>query len=156
MIVLTRVDHRLLHGQVVFAWLRSVGADCVLVADDAVAGDQLRMSALRLAKPDGLKLVIKSIDDSASAIAKGATDKYKLLVICASVEGACRLAEQVPAITEIDLGGVKQEPGKRQLSEAVFLSDTEIDLLRQAEKRGVRVYAQMLPTDTQIDLSKLV
>ncbi|HAQ0803569.1 TPA: PTS sugar transporter subunit IIB, partial [Enterococcus faecium] len=28
MIVLTRVDHRLLHGQVAFSWTQTIGADC--------------------------------------------------------------------------------------------------------------------------------
>ena len=78
MIKLVRVDHRLLHGQVAFTWVKMIGTDCILIANDSVAKDELRMSALRMAKPDNTKLVIKSIEDSIKAIKSGATDKYNL------------------------------------------------------------------------------
>lgn len=68
MIVLTRIDHRLLHGQIAFLWVRNVGADCILIANDSLAKDDLRMSAIRMAKPSGVKLVMKSINDFIKSI----------------------------------------------------------------------------------------
>ena len=74
MIKLVRVDHRLLHGQVAFTWVKMIGTDCILIANDSVAKDELRMSALRMAKPDNTKLVIKSMEDSIKAIKSSSTD----------------------------------------------------------------------------------
>ena len=34
MIKLVRVDHRLLHGQVIFSWTKQVGTNYIIVADD--------------------------------------------------------------------------------------------------------------------------
>lgn len=151
MITVTRIDHRLLHGQVAFSWIKSTGSNCILIANDAVAADKLRMSALRLAKPEGVKLVIKSVEDSIAAITSGATDKYELFVIVESIEDAYRLARGVngetKVIPEIDLGGVKVEEGKRQISKAVFVSDAECDRIRELEAAGVHVYVQMLPDE---------
>lgn len=48
MITLLRVDHRLLHGQVAFSWTQYVGADCILIANDSVPGDELRKPPLSL------------------------------------------------------------------------------------------------------------
>ena len=48
MIVLLRIDHRLLHGQVAFSWTKSISTDCILIASDAVVQDELRMTALRV------------------------------------------------------------------------------------------------------------
>lgn len=151
MITVTRIDHRLLHGQVAFSWIKSTGSNCILIANDAVAADKLRMSALRLAKPEGVKLVIKSVEDSIAAITSGATDKYELFVIVESIEDVYRLAQGVNGetrvIPEIDLGGVKVEEGKRQISKAVFVSDAECDRIRELEAAGVHVYVQMLPDE---------
>ena len=61
MILLLRVDHRLLHGHVAFSWTQTLGADCILIANDAVAVDDLRKTTMKLAKPQGVKLVIKDI-----------------------------------------------------------------------------------------------
>ena len=68
MIKLVRVDHRLLHGQVAFTWTSAINADCILIANDAVPKDDLRKTSLKLAKPTGVKLVMKSVEDSIDAI----------------------------------------------------------------------------------------
>lgn len=81
MIKLTRIDHRLLHGQVAFSWTKFLESDCILLASDALVKDELKMSAMRMAKPTGVKLVMKSIDDSIKALNSGVTDKYKLFII---------------------------------------------------------------------------
>ena len=80
MIKLVRVDHRLLHGQVAFAWTKNLSVDCILIANDEVAADKLRMAALRMAAPAGVKVVIKNIVDSVAAIQSGKTDKYHLIL----------------------------------------------------------------------------
>lgn len=160
MITMTRVDHRLLHGQVAFAWIKYTGADCILIANDSVAADSLRMSALRLAKPEGVKLVMKSVEDSVAAIKSGVTDKYKLFILVESVEDAYRLVNGVNTdskiIPQVDLGGIKVEEGKRRISEAVFISDAECDRVRELEAAGVHMFVQMLPSNTPEDALKLI
>ena len=156
MIKMTRVDHRLLHGQVAFTWIRQVGADCILIANDAVAKDELRMSVLRMAKPQGVKLVMKSVDDSIKALTSGVTDKYSLFIIAESIEDAWRLCKAVPAIRELNIGGVKVEDGKRQISEAVFVSDEECARIRELDAAGVHVFVQMTPSERSDEAIKLI
>ena len=81
MIKLLRVDHRLLHGQVAFSWTQFLGADCILIANDSLMQDELRKTTIKLAKPQGVKVVMKNIQDSVDAINSGVTDKYKLFVV---------------------------------------------------------------------------
>lgn len=156
MIKMTRVDHRLLHGQVAFTWIRQVGADCILIANDAVAKDELRMSVLRMAKPQGVKLVMKSVNDSIKALTSGVTDKYNLFIITESIEDAWRLCKAVPAIRELNIGGVKVEDGKRQISEAVFVSDEECARIRELDAAGVHVFVQMTPSERSDEAMKLI
>lgn len=156
MIKMTRVDHRLLHGQVAFTWIRQVGADCILIANDAVAKDELRMSVLRMAKPRGVKLVMKSVDDSIKALTSGVTEKYNLFIITESIEDAWRLCKAVPAIRELNIGGVKVEDGKRQISEAVFVSDEECARIRELDAAGVHVFVQMTPSERSDEAMKLI
>ena len=156
MIKMVRVDHRLLHGQVAFTWIKSVGADCILIANDAVAANDLRMAALRMAKPEGCKLVMKSIDDSVKALNSGVTDKYNLFIITETIADVARLANAVDGIKEITLGGVKVEEGKKQISKAVFVSDEECDTIRDLEARGIHMYVQMVPDEPAEDALKLI
>ncbi|MCI5773183.1 MAG: PTS sugar transporter subunit IIB [Erysipelotrichaceae bacterium] len=147
MIKLVRVDHRLLHGQVAFAWTKNLGADCILIANDAVAKDKLRMAALKMAAPSGVKIVIKNIADSIQALHSGVTDKYNLMIILESIKDVDILTKEVSNIKTVNLGGVKAEEGKQQISMAVFVSPEEKDILRQMNDRGIYVEVKMVPED---------
>ena len=101
MIKLLRVDHRLLHGQVAMAWTQSLDSDCILIANDAVVNDNIRKTTIKLAKPNGVKLVMKNIEDSIAALNAGVTDKYKLFIVVESIEDAYRLAKGYAGIRSI-------------------------------------------------------
>lgn len=156
MIKLLRVDHRLVHGQVAFAWTKSLGTDCILIADDDVVRDELRMAALRMSKPNGVKLVIKSIEDSINAINEGATDKYKLFIIVGDIKSAKRLADGCEKVDSINLGGLKTGEGKKQISKAISVSEEDIEMIKELNKNGVKLEIRMVPNDSPEDPMKLI
>ncbi|WP_313180730.1 PTS sugar transporter subunit IIB [Lacrimispora sp.] len=156
MIKMVRVDHRLLHGQVAFAWTKTLGVDCILIANDEVAKDTLRMGALRMAAPSGVKLVIKSMEDSIANIKAGKTDKYNLFILLESIEDAYRLTEEVPEIKFINLGGIKSASDKRQISKAIFVSDHDCDLLRKMNDKDVKLEIRMVPDEKPLNAMDLI
>ncbi|HBX7827013.1 PTS sugar transporter subunit IIB [Klebsiella pneumoniae] len=147
MITLLRVDHRLLHGQVAFSWTQYVGADCILIANDSVPGDELRKTTIKLAKPPSVKLVIKNINDSIEAIKSGVTDKYNLFIVVESVNDAWRIASAIDEIKSINLGGIKAKEGSNNISKAINLLPTEIEQLQQLVGKGVEVEIRQVPND---------
>nr|HDI1863904.1 PTS sugar transporter subunit IIB [Klebsiella pneumoniae] len=147
MITLLRVDHRLLHGQVAFSWTQYVGADCILIANDSVPGDELRKTTIKLAKPPSVKLVIKNINDSIEAIKSGVTDKYNLFIVVESVNDAWRIASAIDEIKSINLGGIKAKEGSKNISKAINLLPTEIEQLQQLVGKGVEVEIRQVSND---------
>ena len=156
MIKLMRVDHRLIHGQVVFSWTSYLDADCILVASDSVVHDEIRKTTMKLSRPDGVKLVIKDIDDSAKAINSGKTDRYNLFIVVESIEDAERLSSQCPSIKEINLGGVKKTDDRRRLSAAVYANDSEIKLIQKMLNSGINVEIRQIPSDKLIKAEKVI
>ena len=152
MIQLLRVDHRLIHGQVVMSWVRTLNPTAILIANDDIPGDDLRKSTLVLAKPDEVKLVIKSVEDSITAINSGKTDSYKLFIITESVEDAVRLADACPTITHVNLGGTKRLPGTTPLNNTVNLTAEDLEGLRGLTTRGVEVEARAVASDRKTTL----
>ncbi|MBF7124457.1 PTS sugar transporter subunit IIB [Pediococcus pentosaceus] len=146
MIVLTRVDHRLLHGQVAFSWTAHLSADCILIANDDVANDETKKTIVKLAKPSGIKLVIKSVEDSIKAINSGITDKYKLFIVAQNIDDAYKLISNVSKIQSLNLGGTKFEEGKESISSAIFVTTREKEELNRLIQNGVDVYTQQVPT----------
>lgn len=147
MIKAVRVDHRLLHGQVAFAWTKVLQTDCILIANDAVSKDQLRMSALRMAKPDSVKLVMKNIEDSILALNSGVTDKYNLFIIVETIEDVYRLTKGFASIKEVNLGGTKSTEERKQISKAVFVSETDCERIKEMNDHGIKVTVQMVPDE---------
>ena len=139
MIKCLRVDHRLLHGQVAFSWTSYLSADCILIANDAVMKDEIRKASIKLAKPQGVKLVIKNIEDSIKSINSGATDKYKLFIVVESVEDAYRLVQGTSCIKSINLGGTKAKEGTRNISKAINVLPSEEEMLKELTKDGYNI-----------------
>ncbi len=145
-----RVDHRLLHGQVAFSWTSYLEADCILIANDGVIQDELKKMAIKMAKPQGVKLVIKSIDDSIKALNSNVTDKYKLFVVVESVTDAYRLMTETKQFKSVVLGGTKAKENTKNISKAVNLTDEEIDLVKELISKQYEVEIRMVPTEKRI------
>ncbi|ALS01409.1 PTS sugar transporter [Enterococcus silesiacus] len=150
MIKLLRVDHRLLHGQVAFSWTQSLGVDCILIANDDVPQNDIRKTTIKLAKPAGVKLVIKNIEDSISALQSGVTDKYKLFIVVESVADAYKLAKGCPEIKHINLGGMKVREGTRNISKAVNITSDEEVLVKELVAEGVDIEIRQVPNDKKV------
>ncbi|VCZ94349.1 PTS system fructose-specific EIIB component [Klebsiella pneumoniae] len=146
MITLLRVDHRLLHGQVAFSWTQYVGADCILIANDSVPGDELRKTTIKLAKPPSVKLVIKNINDSIEAIKAGLPINiiYLLLWSRLMTPAYCQRHRRNKSI---NLGGIKAKEGSKNISKAINLLPTEIEQLQQLVGKGVEVEIRQVPND---------
>ena len=148
MILLLRVDHRLLHGQVVFSWVQNLKADCILIANDSVATDELRKSTLKLAKPQEIKLVIKNINDAIDSINSGI--KYKLLIIVESIEDAYKITKETKQIKQINLGGIKPRENSKNISKTINLLENEELMLKDLIKNGIEIEIRQLATDNKI------
>ena len=143
MIKKVRVDYRLLHGQVAFSWTSKLSADCILLVTDTLQDDPVRVTSVKLAKPPGVKVVVKTIEESIKAIKSGITDKYHLFVVCENIEGAYRLVKEL-GIKELNLGGTT--PGDdRSLAPVVYVNQKEEEMLKELIEDGVHVYQQGVP-----------
>src|SRR5215471_15082991 len=98
MVKLLRIDDRLVHGQVAFTWTPALGIDCLFVANDRVAKDEFLRMTLGLAKPAGVKLLIKTIADTIAWLNDGKNKGQQLLVLVDSVRDAHALALGVEGI----------------------------------------------------------
>lgn len=153
MLTLLRVDHRLIHGQVAMTWTQEFATNCILVASDAVVKDDVRKTTLKLARPAGVKLVIKSIDDSIGALVSGVTDKYRLFIVVESIEDAYRLAKGYDGVKQINIGGTKpKDEAVNRLSSTVFASDTDLKMIEELKDMGIEVEIRQVPRDQKVIL----
>lgn len=152
---MVRVDYRLLHGQVAFSWTQALGADALLLVSDTVKNDPLRMKALRLAKPAGTKVVIKTSDEAIQQIKSGVTDKYKLFIICETLPIASKLVKEIGE-KAINLGNMPFAEDKEQVTKSIFLNKEDKELIKELADQGVDLFIQMVPSENKIDAKKFI
>ena len=61
-IVLTRVDFRLIHGQVITRWLTQCQINEIVTVDTALSKDEFMQDVFKMAAPKGVKIKILDID----------------------------------------------------------------------------------------------
>ena len=156
MIKLTRIDDRLVHGQVAFTWTPSIGADCLVIANDKVAKDEFMKLTLGLAKPAGTKLLIKSLKDAATFLNDEKNNKLKILLIINSVQDAYTLAVDVPEIRSINFGGLRSREGSKLISKAIAITDSDIPVIKDLLNKGIELEVRQVPTDSKQLVESLI
>ena len=151
-----RIDDRLIHGLIVHAWITSVGANTIVVADDAAAKDDLRKSLLRMATPKGVRLKVLPVAKAARFLLDPETDTTKVLLILRDVEGALALVEAGVVPEEINVGNVSAAPGKTQYFKSVFLDEKDIERFEQLRDKGISLEVQVVPTERKEELFHLI
>lgn len=156
MIKLIRIDDRLVHGQVVFTWVPSVGTDCLLIANDKVAKDDFQKMTMGLAKPSGVKLLIKSVSDAVIFLNDEKNKALKILVLINAVKDALTLASNVPEIRSINFGGVRAKEGAKLISKAVAVTDEDVIIIKELLERGIELEVRQVPSDEKQKVSALI
>ena len=156
MIKLTRIDDRLLHGQVAFTWTPAVSADCLVVANDKVAGDEFMKMTLNLAKPASAKLLIKSLTDTITFLNDPRSQPMKILVLVNSVKDVAVLANGVKEIQSINFGGLRTKQGTKLISKAIAMTDEDIVVTKELLTKCMELEVRQVPTDKKVLIETLI
>lgn len=155
-ILLTRVDNRLIHGQVGVTWVNHLGANLILVANDAVSKDIVQQSLMEMVVPDSIATRFFSIEKTIQIIDK-ASPKQKIFLVCKTPQDALRLVEGGVKITEINIGNMHFSEGKEQISSTVSLDEDDKKTLRKLHDLGVKVEQRRVPDErVEVDLLKYI
>jgi len=155
-IVLTRLDYRLLHGQVVFSWVTKVGAERIIVVDDATANDEVRKGALRLAKPAGVRLNVFTVDRALKKMAKLNTLGEKVMFVFGNTSELRRFYESY-RLGPVNLGATANHDGAQMIGgkgSSVFLDDAQKADVNALLDMGVKIYVQQTPALPRVDVTE--
>lgn len=156
MIKLIRIDDRLVHGQVAFTWVPSLGVDCLILANDKIVKDDFQKMTLGLAKPAGVKQLIKSIADTVVFLNDEKNAGLKILVLVNAVKDASTLADGVKDIRSINFGGLRAREGAKQISKAVALTEEDIVIIKELVRRDIELEIRQVPSDEKQKMSSMI
>lgn len=152
---LVRVDDRLIHGQVIAVWLRALGAEVIVVVDDATAQDEFLSEVLELAAPEGVEVEVHSVADAIQPIKELAASDIGTFVLMKTPEVALRLVEAGAPITLLNVGGIGAAEGRTTLYRNISANEAERESMRELERRGVKVELRMVADATPVSFSSV-
>ena len=159
-IALVRVDNRLIHGQILEAWVPYVNASCIVVVDDEVAGDFFRETVIRMAVPREVEVIISGVEEFARNYTYSVGQGKKAIVLLSSIADAFKAFHLGFKFAKLNLGNVhhlQHEEDKVSCSSCVFLNDSDIqNIISLADSGDVHIEVRRIPMEAPVDVRDIV
>ena len=154
-LLFTRIDDRLIHGQVCAAWLKSIPAiQHILFIDDKVCQDPFMGEMFSLLVPNHISIEIRSVEE-ATKIMKEGLKKPTMVIV--KVPGTIKqLIDNGIDIDFVNIGGMGMSNGRTKLFQNISASPEEREIFKELIAKGVKVEVQIIPSARQYDIAKLL
>jgi PTS system sorbose-specific IIB component len=155
-IALVRVDNRLVHGQILEAWVPFLRASCIVVVNDQVASDFFHETVIRMAVPRGVKVIVCGVAEFAETYPFNRGRGSKTIVLFSKVSDAWTARRLGFLFDQLNIGNIYNEECKLCCTPAVLLSDDDIHDIIGLRDAGVKIDLQQVPREKPVDLFEIV
>lgn len=154
-LVFTRIDDRLIHGQVIATWLKTLSnVQHILVVDDKVSQDPFMQEMFSLLVPSRVTIEIRTVDEAA-ALLKAGLQKPTMMIVKVP-QTIKSLIGKGADIDFINIGGMGMSAGRTKLYQNISASEEERQIFRELMAHGVKVEIQIIPAQKQTDMKKIL
>jgi PTS system sorbose-specific IIB component len=151
-ITLARIDDRLIHGQVTTVWSKVANAQRIIICNDDVYNDEVRRTLLRQAAPPGMKVNVVNLEKAVAVYHNPQYQNESVFYLFSNPQDVLTMVQQGVKIATLNIGGMAWRPGKKQLTKAVSLDQTDIDAFRQLDQLGVILDLRVVASDPSINI----
>jgi mannose/fructose/sorbose-specific phosphotransferase system IIB component len=155
-IILVRIDDRLIHGQIVEGWLKTIRVNHIVVVSDQVAQDKMQQVLLGMAAPGNIKVTSLSIEDAAKRIKADSFGEDRVLILLSSASDLLRLVKSGIKFDSVNVGGMHYTKGKKQLLRNLSVDEKDYQALMEIAADGIALEGRVLPTDERIDIVEVL
>lgn len=155
-IIGSRIDGRLIHGQVANLWATKLNIGRFIVIDNEVAQSDIDKQALKLATPAGIKLSVLPVEKAANNINSGKYDSQRVMVIGRRPDRFVELVNNGVKIEELNVGNMSQTDETRSITNSINITDEDVDNFKVLQEKGVNIISQMVPNDKAVDFMSLI
>lgn len=158
MIIQLRVDDRLIHGQIAVVWSKQFGATHMVVANDQASSNEVQKMTLKMATPSGVKVLIRSIDDSIKVFNDPRSKDIKMFVLTDCIKDALTIANhcEVKSINVANVGRFDTSKKKIKLNSDVVCNEEEFSCLKEIEKLKMETIHWVIPSQSKLNIKKLI
>ena len=157
MIVFTRVDDRVIHGQTMVMWLAEYTCNGIIIIDDELAENQVMADIYKNAISANIKVFVFDTETAVRRLDEIQNSEKKYILIFKSVGTLRRMVEkcQMP-ITQVNVGPSSKRPNTLEIVPTIALDESEIEAYRKINEAGIEIYFQIIPTIKKVWWNDLV
>ena len=152
-IVFARVDDRLIHGQVVQAWLPELNIDEVVIPCPKARESRINKNLLRLSLPFEYDLTVL---EPARCVGYMTGSPKRILLLMSSLQDLQPLLEDGLQIKSVNIGGMHFKQGAHKLAEHVFLDETDKNTLQILNDLGISIETRAVPSSKSISIKEIL
>ena len=153
-VLLARVDDRLIHGQVMTAWMKLLPAKEIIVIDNKVAKDEFMITVLEMAAPTGVKVKVFTEEKAAEVLQAGLSKPTILLANSpVSYKGIIDRGVELEAI---NLGVMGINIDRTTLYKNIAASPAEREAIKEFLDKGIDVKIQVIPADKVVEVKDIL
>lgn len=161
MIKLLRIDERLVHGQVAVVWTKYLGVDRIVVADDDAAENETQKYAMQMAVPDGVKLVVTTVEKAIALVNDPRAERLKIFLIAKNPDNVIKLVEQMKEKPRINVGNFGRMSGgsdadKISLERNLFVTEADAVKFKKLISMECDIFYQSVPDEKPTELKTLM
>lgn len=154
-VLLSRIDERLIHGQVMTRWITGLYITRIILVDDKIAGDDFMVDVLTLSAPVGVEVLAMTVADALKFIQTD-TSSAKTMLLFKDIRYVKALADGGYMVPKLDIGNIGSSPVRKSVTREVFMSPEEQEIAKELNAKGMYIYIQKLPSDREQDLMALL
>ncbi|WP_428897272.1 PTS system protein [Parelusimicrobium proximum] len=151
MIVFTRVDDRLIHGQIVQGWLPSYNIEEVIVVARGLS--PMAAKLMRMSLPDQYRFKAGTPEEMSEYVKESDSKKFVIVYDTPALEA---MIEMGADIKDVNIGGIHYKEGREKLYEGVYLGEEDRGIIRDLIRRGIKIDSRAVPRDKNIDMEKII
>lgn len=155
-IVLTRIDFRLIHGQVITKWLKRVGANRIVVIDDALSKDEFMKQIYTMSAPSGVSVDIYSEEEAIESWKKDQLGDGKILLLFKDVASTFNSVKKGLDLKEIQIGGLGSGPGKKKVYGPISMDENDFTQLNELHENNINIYLHQVPEEQPMGFDRVI
>jgi PTS system mannose-specific IIB component len=155
-IALVRVDNRLIHGQILEAWVPFTKSSTIIVVDDHVASDFFRETVIKMAVPRDVEVIISSVEDFVLHFKYQKGKGRKTIVLFSGMADAFRAFQGGFVFDRLNIGNVYCDECLKQCSPSVMLGEEDVKIIRSLLDEGVKIDVRCVPREKPANIRELI
>ena len=155
-IVLTRVDSRLIHGQVMTKWVNQVQANKIVIVSDELANDEFMKSIYLLSAPAGITVDCLTAVDAVKPYQDDVFGEGRILLLLPSLQVLESIFTAGVKVDSVQVGGLGGGPSRKVVFQNITLDDTDAKVCEDLSAQGVSIVFQTIPEDAPQDVASIL